>query len=241
FSAEAKADWNEKLPIQALIKRDDYEGATKGVQASGKSSSDIGMILFTESVLDKLKMSKEDLPHLVIDRATILKEMSRKAPFLLIGYGFGVDGTGENEKETLRRKLVSSATFDFAKSLIVTKSLERRKTACFGDSGGGLFIAGSDRSKFNALVGVTTSIAAGGRLAEKFERARAKIREKNAKDGKPNEAVVLSAANMTGICGDSDTFTHVTALSDHMCWMEESTGLDLTNNNSICKQSGETK
>ncbi|MES2965744.1 MAG: S1 family peptidase [Bdellovibrionota bacterium] len=231
------------LPIAELVTNEAYAGARNGIQTVTQSAGDLAIILMSEPVLSKLGLEQKDLPPIVrsVDQVT--------PPLRVIGYGFS--SRNSRFSSTSRRELLVSTRATANARTLTLESMEGSRTPCFGDSGSGVF---ADDGSIARLVGIVSSIRAGGKLAETFAaetaklRAKkeekrqsqiAKLRQKKARDGLSTEAIEalvaevklepirLSESLMIRVCGDVDTVTQAVPVARHLCWIREATSISL--------------
>jgi hypothetical protein len=244
FSNGSSPDKNRhSLPIAQLLTTKTYVGATNGMQSSGQSEGDLGVILMSEPILDRLDLEASDLPPIVRGTSQVTQ------PLHIIGYGYA--SRNAQTSDASRRELLVSATVKPGAKVLTLDSLEGKKSPCFGDSGSGVF---SDDGVLAKLVGIVSSIAPGGELAERFaeekakqlarnqekrEKQIAKLRQKKAKQGLSSQEIDALAAEiklppikiseslMGRVCGDADTLTQAVPVARHLCWIKTATDISL--------------
>lgn len=247
-SVEAKSTNTKSLKVLKVLARPGYCGDVKGTQSTSKGRNDIGYILFEDSVLPSLKLTMADLPDLASSREKLEIAFSQAKDFELIGYGFNSKPLHSDQK-MMKMRYSLTASIEEGGKQISAKGVTPGQSSCFGDSGGPLFaINGSSRK---TLVGVLTSIRAGGQLLERHKAEKAKLLEKAkaklAKKGKSTTpevtfdangcevdplaaATALPAALLTQVCGDVGTSQSATTIYPHICWIQTSTGITLDPN-----------
>lgn len=235
------------LPIQTLLIRDGYEGATNGMQSSAQSAGDIGLVVLSKPVLSTLGLRPSDLPPIVrsVDQV--------RDPLHIIGYGFQ-SRTSTVDSVSRRQLLVSARVVGSKPNKFTLDGLEGAKSPCFGDSGSGVF---SDDGTTARLLGIVSAIKPGGRLGEQIEaetsRQRADNEENRQKDvarlrekalkkkwdaAKLDQEIAklrvkpvrLSESLMNRVCGDRDTMTQAVPVARHLCWIKEKTSIALAPN-----------
>lgn len=228
-SANTSENVERALPILKVETSPAYSGPKKGVQSEDATSSDIGVIVFKESVLKRFKMSTADLPRLAADSRHLNSILATSKDLKIVGYGWSMP-KGEIRSPS-KRQLSVRADSDAESSLLNATSVEPTKTACFGDSGAGLFA--NQSSTPGTLLGILSSIAPGGKLAEAFAAERREMRakwirkHKNDKNPKPMPEMHLSQDRLANVCGDADTIQRVTTIASHLCWIQSVSGVVL--------------
>ncbi len=220
------------LPISDLITHEGYAGDQNGLQSSTQSAGDLGLIVLSESILGKFDLVLADLPPIATDASDL--------EYSLRIIGFGYESRSATHETAAKRELLVSIAGAIAKpTALRLESLEEKKSACFGDSGSGVF---ADDGHEARLVGIVCSIKPGGKLAEEFAAksaaARAKNEEKrqkqiakNLKKGittpVPVIPINLSEGLLSRVCGDKDTVTQAIPVARHLCWIQKATSISL--------------
>jgi len=221
-----------RLPVAQIIVHDDYKGASNGMQTVSASSEDIGLIVMSQPILQKLGLTPADLPPVVqgTDEFT--------PPLRIVGYGY--ESRDAQADTASRRELLVSATVDTTRpGTMKLSSEEAKKTPCFGDSGSGVF---ADDGHTARVVAVVCSIKPGGALKAKFDaetakqtqRAEEKRQKKIASNLKkgitvdvPLDPIKISDSLKSQVCGDKDTITQAVPVSRQLCWIQKMTQISL--------------
>lgn len=137
------------------------EPTAGGKKKAGDIQYDFAYIKVSENLLQTFGITESQLPSLFVQTADIDAQLAFSTQAMVYGYGLLDAPTAFNPSPAggFKREMLSNVTHDTALNILMSRTAEKGKGICQGDSGGGLFMAAADGQIF--LAGILSGISTG--------------------------------------------------------------------------------
>ena len=137
------------------------EPTVGGKKKVGDIQYDFAYIKVSENLLETFGITESQLPRLFAQITDIDAQLAFSSQAMAYGYGL-LDAPTAFEPSPaggIKKEMLTNVTHDTALNILISRTAEKGKGICGGDSGGGLFMAAANGQIF--LAGILSGISTG--------------------------------------------------------------------------------